>query len=257
MRTLHSPRAALLAGICATLAACGGDSTAPKVPEITLDTVLNEVGSAANYAVAGLSLGGGVASTVVVPRADACPYNSSNKRFECPATTSSGITITMYYQLLDASDNALASFDAKKVAAVHTVSDVSGTIASPAGSPTSAITLSGHSDGTISGLLTTTHTLSSTGTSTESFTISGQTFNIATSQTTNLQFLKTGSPNQYPKGTMAMDITSSGGGMPTSTAHVTMTFNGTSMMTMTFSGGGLTETCTVDLAKPSAAPSCK
>ena len=187
---------------------------------------------------------------------DAIP-NGSNKRFECPSTTANGVTFTMYYQLLDGSNNAVSSFDAKTVAAIHTVSDVSGTIASPAGSPTSAITLTGHDDATISGLLTATHTLSSTGTSAESFTLGGQPFNVATSQTTNLQFPKTGLKNQYPTGTMAMDITASGAGMPAGTSHVTMTFNGTSTVTMSFSGGGFTQTCTLDLAKASAVPNCK
>ena len=257
MFTLHRSRAALIVGVCVVLAACGGDSTAPKAPAITLDTLLNEVGSAATYGAAGLSLGGGVASTAMLPKAGSCPYNSSNKRFECPPRTASGVTVTMYYQLLDGSNNAVSSFDAKTVAAIHTVSDVSGTVAPPAGSPTSAITLTGHDDATISGLLTATHTLSSTGTSAESFTLGGQAFSVATSQATNLQFPKTGLKDQYPKGTMAMDITASGAGMPAGTSHVTMTFNGTSTVTMSFTGGGITETCTLDLANASAVPSCK
>jgi len=257
MSSLHRASAAWLTVGCAILSACSGDSTAPKVPEITLDTLFNEVGSVATFGAGGLALGGGMPSTAVLPKAGACPYNSSNKRFECPATTANGLTVTMYYQLLDASNNPLSSFDATKVAAIHTVSDVSGAMASPVGSPLSAITLTGHDDGTISGLLTTTHTLSSTGTTTETFTANGVTFNISTAQTTNLQFLKTGTPNQYPKGTMSMDITSSSTGTPVRTSHITMTFDGTSKMTMVLTSGGFTETCTLDMANPSSAPSCK
>src|SRR5438105_295434 len=135
-------RAALCTFGCAAFAALAmlgacSDSTAPTVVPVTLDTLLNEVGSAQTWNVAGLTLGGGVASTAALPKPDACPFNSANKRFECPATTSNGLTVTMYYQLLDASNAPLSSFDATKVAAIHTVSDASGTLMSPAGSPAS------------------------------------------------------------------------------------------------------------------------
>ena len=244
-------RTILFAGSCLILAACG-DSTAPKQTALTVDSLLAELDDAQTLAAPALSLGGGFAPSATASNRD-CPFNSSNQRFVCDAVTVNGLTINRFYQLLDASNAPLSSFDVTKVAAIRNVSDVTGTLPGTTGG-----TITAHEDGTLSGLLSGTHTLNSTGTSTATIASGGQTLNVTSEQTvTNLVLPRRGSPNQYPQsGTIAMKITSGLGAVGGQTVNITMTFNGTSKATFTMAANGFTQTCTIDLAKQGAAPVC-
>jgi hypothetical protein len=247
-----------LGSLCAVLAiaAACGDSTAPTLRPVTVDSLLAEFNQVQSLSAPAAGVGGGLARTATIPNGEGCAFNSSNQRFVCPTSTAGGITVTMYYQLLDASNAPLSSFDVTKVAAIRRVTDVSGTI-STSGPPPTTTTFTAHDDATLSGLLTDTHTLNSTGNSDAAITSSGQTITVATTQSVaNLVLPERGDKNAYPKsGTITVDATTSVSGMSVAT-RVTLTFNGTSVMTMVLSSGGTSQTCTFDLAKPEAAPVC-
>jgi hypothetical protein len=253
MRCVRFSRAAPLVLLAAILAACG-ESTGPKVPEVTVDSLLADIGQAMEFGAAASTLGGVVAPSVTMPSAATCPYDNSNQRFVCPATTANGLTLTMYFQLFDASNTPQSAFSPTTTAAIRTVTDVSGTVSSPSGAPPSTTTVTGHSDQTLSGLLGATHTLNGTGNMTATMDADLVTLSFTITQTiTNLVLPERGSANQYPQsGTIALDIASDAD----FDAHVTMTFNGTSTVTIVMTSGGTTQTCTLDLKNPQAGPAC-
>lgn len=255
MRSVRVSRAVSLLVACAVLAACG-DGTAPKPSIVTVDTLLAEISEAQAFGAAGLGLGVGTVAFGPMPTR-ACSYNDSNQRFECSPMTVDGLTASRYYQLLDAAGAPQSAFNRTTTAAIRSVSDMSGTIDTPASGPepASSFTITAHDDQTLGGLLTGTHVLNGTGTSTIDFTSGGISFTInSQSTTTNLVLPRRGSRNAYPtSGSMAFSISSPSDGIDIS---LVMTFNGTSTVTMTISSSGVTQTCTFDLAKPSTAPVC-
>ena len=253
MRTTPRSRAGLLVSACLIAAACG-DSTAPTPSALTVDTLLAEVNGASALGGPAASMSG-MTSVAVPPPSGPCPYNSSNQRFVCPVVSANGYTFNRYYQLLDAAGTPLSSFDALRVVAIRTVTDVTGTTTTPNGS----ISTTSHDDATLSGLRTETHTLNSSGTSTTTFTDSDHTLILNMTQTTtNLVMPNRGSANQYPKaGTIAMTITSGPPGSSSLISTITMTFNGTSVVTWTVAHSGTRQTCTLDMAQTNAMPSCQ
>jgi hypothetical protein len=256
MQSLRFWRTVFLGAACVVLAACG-DSTAPTQEVAALDDLLSELQVAGSAGAAGLALSGGPVVSTTMPSAAQCPYNSLTQFFVCPNTSNSGLTFTLSYQLLDASGTVQSAFNAATTAAIRTVSDVSGTFTST-GSFASSVTMNGHNDQTLSGLLTGTHTLNGTGNSTSTMDLGGTTGTMTTSSIiTGLVLPQRGNPNQYPQaGSIAMDITSNFGGGPF-TSHIVISFDGTSTMTMVMTTNGFTMTCTVDMANSSATPSCR
>jgi len=172
----------------------------------------------------------------------------------CASVTISGVTLTSWDELLDGSGRRQSAFDSSTTAAIHTVMDMSGTLA--AGAAAGSVTMTRHSDQTLSGLLTGIHTLNGTGNSTTSFA-GGLTTSITETDTINNLVLPAASATA--KWPLSGSITSIFG--PTGVSGVTpfqttLTFNGTSIATLVTTTGGVTQTCTMDLANPTALPSC-
>jgi hypothetical protein len=258
MRSFSFHRTASLAVACAILAACG-DGTAPTPKVTAVDSLLAVVNSGQSAGASGAAFAGSGGFTLAaseMPNASSCPFNSTNQKFECPSTTVHGLTFTFKYQLLDGSSHPQSAFSATTTAAIRMETDISGTT-EPNGAGAGTLTLTSHSDQTLSGLLTSTRVMNGTGTSTSTFTSNGISGTVSsTMTTTNLVLPAFDSPNPYPQsGTIAMDITSLFGGV-SSQSQITMTFNGTSTMTMVMTSSAGTETCTFDMANPTVAPSC-
>jgi hypothetical protein len=248
------------------LAGCGSDSTtsppssAPKSVDV----------SAFVNAASNSSYGGIARSLVLLPaysaaspvNATACPFSSADQLFECAPVTRNGITFKTSYQLLDASGRPLSVADATTLAAVRTIIDVDGTTSfvSTTAGITSATTIHSHSDNTLSGLLTSKHTLNGSSTERDTLaTVSGSTATkIAVTATTTVDKLDIPTmAGAYPAtGTITSDATTSiglGGGTPfTTTTHASITFNGTSVVTITLGLGSTTERCTLDLTSASS-----
>jgi hypothetical protein len=173
-----------------------------------------------------------------------CAYNGSNQRFECAPQTENGLTMTLWYQYLDAGNKPLSAYNKSTVNAIHTHTTTHGTITDNAGGQSFSLTLSGESDQTMGGLLGTTQTL--TGTSNETMSFPGSPA-ITFATTTNLTLPARGSQG-YPTGTITMTISEPG----SSTETFTMTFDGTSTVTINMNGA----TCTMDLSKPDDPGTC-
>jgi hypothetical protein len=232
------------------MAACGGDSTAPKAADITVDSLLADLDAVQTMTASGVALGGVPVSSFAVPSAAVCPYNSSTQRFVCPSRTANGVTMTMYFELRDASGALQSAFSPTTTASIRTVADLSVTPSGAGISGTASLT--SHSDQTLSGLPA-TPTLNGVSTTAFTASVNGVSHTVNMTQTiTNLVLPTRGSSTSYPSGTIAMDFTQAG--LPAE--HVTMTFNGTSVVTMTMTSAGTTLTCTFDLSKPSTPSSC-
>lgn len=251
MQLIRFSRAAYLPVACAILAACG-ESTAPKEAVITVDSLLADISDAQAFSAAGMSMSGAPMVAGMMPTAATCPYDSATQSFVCPTTTMNGVTMSMYYQLFDASGALQSAFNPTTTAAIRTVSDLSGTV------PTTGAltaTIEGHNDKTLSGLLTATRTLNGSSTTTVTMNDGSQPLRLTIAETTtDLVLPQRGSATPYPlSGSISMDVTTSGGGFD---VHVTITFNGTSTATMVVTSNGTTQTCTVNMASPQATPSC-
>jgi hypothetical protein len=249
MRSSALLRAASFTIACAVLAACG-DSTAPKQSVVTVDTLLAEVNIAQGLGNAAMGIGGAPMSTGLIPLGQECPFNSASQSFVCPSHTEQGITFDVFYQLLDASGATQSAFSPTTTAAIHTVTDIAGAFAQPSGIPGSPFTLTSHTDQTLSGLLTDTHTLNGTGHSVVGDQSSNTTIDLLI---TDLVLPKRGSSQHFPQsGTISTDMTSTLEGLGSFTLNVTMTFNGSSLVTISITSDGTTESCTFDLEHPDA-----
>ena len=245
MRASGLIRFASAISIVATLASCGGDATAPKVVDPKADSLIDIMNAAGG-------IGGG--TTIVTfggfpigPMSGArCAFNGSSERFECEPQTTNGITTTMWYQYLDASNHPLSAYSASTVTAIHTHTTLDGKLSDGGGGQTVTITISGVSDQTMGGLLAATQTLS--GTSTTSLSIPNEAA-VTLAMTTNLTLPQRGS-NGYPTGTIVMTVSEPG----VATETITITFNGTSIVTITDTEDG--STCTMDLSKPDDPGTC-
>jgi hypothetical protein len=191
----------------------------------------------------------------VIPAQANCPYDVSTQRFVCPSVTRSGITTSLYYQLLDASNQPQSAFSPTTTAAIRTVNDVSGTLTTSgttvSGSAPGTLIITGHGDHTLSGLLTDTHVLNGSSTTTLDIDLKfndlpvNDTFTLAET-TTNLVLPKRGSSSPYPQsGSIALDLTSAAD--HTLDSHVVITFDGTNVATIVSTENGMTQTCRVDL----------
>jgi hypothetical protein len=251
-------RNAWIAVCCAALAACS-EGTAPTAALVTVDTLLADISSAEAFSSVGLAVGGVPSFAGGMPSADACPYDSSTQRFVCPTVTSDGLTTSMYFQLLDASGTPQSAFNPATTAAIRTVSDLSGTQSSPESEIPMTMTIEGHSERTLSGLLTATRTLNGTGDATVDMTLTFQGETMTTSvriveTTKDLVLPARGSANRYPQsGSVSFSMSSTDSGFDVS---ITITFNGTSTATMVVTSNGTKQTCTIDLANPETVPSC-
>jgi hypothetical protein len=232
------------------VAGCG-DSTSP-VMDPALEAALNELTDAQeSLAIVIFNMGGHYVPSA--GKLGICPYNSGDKRFVCPDTTVSGITLSRSYQLLDAT-GAAQSVWGTNVVAIRSVTDAAGTFPDP--SPWSSTHMTRRDEYTLSGLGSDTRTLTGTGTSTVNVSDavgSGASITNMT-RTTNLTLPPETGPNTYPTGTITAAMTVQRVQLTSSTK--TVTFDGTPTATMVTVNGSLTQTCTMNLASPTSALVC-
>jgi hypothetical protein len=171
------------------------------------------------------------------------------------------LTWDISYFLYDAAGHAQSQADAATTAAVRTVVDTKGTTSlPPANGITANVSLSDHSDMTMSGLLTATRKLSGTGASHYDMTLSGAaSLHAVIDMTTATNNVVVPAPSDatspaWPlSGTITADsksVTSIGGvGAVTTTTHAVITFDGTSTATIVYttSLSATATTCKVDL----------
>ena len=247
----------------AMLAGCGGDSSvATTTTPADLPQVFREMNlaalSGATTAAGGIAgpttpLNGGIPT--------GCTYALASQSFVCAPITSSGITITQSYSLLNASGGSLALFEPTSLAAVRMQSTITGTQKTGGDS----LVIAGRQDQTLSGLQTSKHVLNGTSTT----TLSG-TFGIGRgrfipdaesvtmtmkSTTTDLVIPANAAANTYPaSGTIAVEQTMTLRNLPPFTTRIVLTFNGTSKVKITIDGVALSGCSTIDLS--STTPGC-
>jgi hypothetical protein len=254
---MMKPARLLSIATVAVLAACGSDSsTGPSATApVDLATAFSEMAVPGLSAAA--SLAGGVSTPTTATLPSGCTYTAASQSFVCPPVTSSGLTITSNYTLLDAAGTPMSQFDAKTVGSLRVRNTIAGTVSVEG----DHLTIEGQQDQTLSGLQTSAHTLNGTstlnmsGTGSSTSIFSGA-FSIKTTTTTsNVVLPAHGASNSYPSsGTVTLDEVSSGTGLSL-TARIVLTFNGTSKVGVAMTvDGHVVPGCTIDLSK--SAPTC-
>lgn len=235
----------------ALLAACGSDSSTGPAATVPVDlaTAFTEMSLPGISAAATLT-GGVTLPSTGVPTG--CSYVATSQNFVCPAVTTSGVTVTSNYTLLDAAGHPLSQFDANTVSALRVRSTIAGALTVSG----DIYTVDGQQDQTLSGLQSATHTLNGTNTLNVSGTrsssaIAGAFDTRSTTTINNVVLPAHGSPNSYPSsGSIAVDQATSVVGGLSLTSRIVMTFNGTSKVAVALTVGGLSlPGCSIDLAK--------
>jgi hypothetical protein len=246
------------------VAGCGSDSpSGPSSHTLDLGAVISEMSIGRVSSVPGASTVISMPSVAGVPTIvpSACTYSPALQGFTCPTATSAGLTFDVSYFLYDAGGHAQSQADANTTASVRTVVDAKGTVTLPQSSGLSGtVIVADHSDMTMTGLLTSTHTLNGNGTSHYELTVSGTPSVHATIDMTTatkevvFAVQSDGSNPQWPSsGTITTDsknVTNLGSiGSVTTTSHAVITFNGTSTATIAFStsASSTVTTCKIDL----------
>ena len=243
-------RALSFVTVAAFAAACSSDSTAPARQPADLGEVLAEMNVPA------------VASTLIpsmpatpsasAPTPASCSYEVTSQRFYCPTVTASGVTFSRWFTLLDAAGTVQSQFDAATTDAVHTNTSLMGDFTANG----SKVTVAGNEDLTLSGLLGGVHKLAGTSLITVTGTDAGigAPYILTVSTTVNDLVLPDSRADKWPKsGSVTIDATHALAGT-TTTSHLSATFNGTSKVAVSLTSGGITVTCTVDLASQN--PGC-
>ena len=264
-------RSAMALAVAATVAACSADSSSTTAPlgAHQLD-VSTEIAAMANGSVGGipgesslLSLPTSTTLPAVVPAA--CAYSSTTKGFTCPTATVQGLTFNITYYLSDVNGVSQSAPDVNTTASIRVVADTRGTVSLPSnvGSGTS-VTLTDHSDMTMSGLQAANRALNGTSVSHYDVSTTGTTpahsLIDMTTTSTNVMLPPEESASHWPmSGTVTTDATAvtSIGFLPSATtnARALVTFNGTSTPTVVVTVAGVVRTCKVDLSGR-AQPSC-
>jgi hypothetical protein len=255
----------LAAAVSAALVVgCGSDSpSGPSTPQHTVDlaAVMAQMSIGRPTSIPGASVVMSVPASTGVPAfvPSACAYSSAVQRFTCPTVTSGGLTFDISYFLYDAAGKSQSAVDGNTTAAVRTVVDTKGTATvSPSNGTSGTVSITDHSDLTMSGLLTSTHVLNGSGTSHYDLTLSGTTpiravidMTIATKDVTIPTPTDADTPAWPTSGTITSDgktvATIGGLGSITTTSHAVIAFNGTSTATIVFATSGMTTTCKLDL----------
>ena len=240
----HHFQHVLLILAAATMAACN-DTAAPE--PVRLDDVLADAASVEGYASAGTVAGGAPMLPSHGVSAGSCTFTAASQSFVCPTVTRGNMTVSRSFQLLDASNTPQSAFDPATTAAVKTIVDMSGTTTGERF--TSSI--QHHSEQTVGGLLGNTRSVDGTSTSRFIMVSGTATDTMNTSTTTHLTMPRPSQSTQrvYPTGTVTTVMSRSG--IRGSAMTMTTTFNGTSIATLTTTVGGVSRTCTIDLAQRS------
>ena len=246
MSFLRKSFAAIVIATVAT--ACGGDSTGPtNYPPATLDQALAEL------SIPALSAAGGSFTEVdATPSLDPanCPYSAAVQSFVCTPISQSGVTIEHSFTLLGPSGAKQAAFDPASTDAVRANTAVGGTLVEQG----TTLTVNGQQEITLSGLVTGPHALDGTSTITLAGTVETETstypVDITVSTTiANLVLPPNATAQAWPSsGKITVDVNGSSGPVSLSQVRITITFSGTSTVDVTMTGGGLSESCKVDLA---------
>jgi hypothetical protein len=251
----------LLALLGATaLCACAGDTTTQPVTAAPADlSQLMGQMTFAPYTAAAASVAGVTVPGITNQAPAACPYSTVSQIFVCTPLTTNGLTIDESFALYDASGTVQSGFNPVSTASIWTNTTVDGSESTAAG----VVNIKAQQTLTLSGLLTTTHTLNGTSTTllTGSLTVDDVTQPVTSTLTQTIANVVV--PNaivsggSYPlSGSVTMDgSTTLGTGLPPAVIHSVITFNGTSKATMTLVVAGLTEHCILDLSG-STAPVC-
>lgn len=250
MSALATRHTSLLVAALLAAAACR-DSTGPGEAGSLEDALEQVTKTGETLALPGVTMMGGMPAPIVSGAATPCAYNAATRSFDCPTVDVSDVSVTRSYQLLDASGTPQAAWG-PAVVAIRNTSDMEGTL-----SPVAGMTLqvTSHDESTLSGLQSNTQALTGTSTSTMIMTSGGETLTSHVTRSTNLTFTRSSAAMSYPSGTITMATTTEG--TYASSHSMTMTFDGTSRVRMAMSlGGGITITCTYDMATPGAAPAC-
>lgn len=255
---------AALATIAVIGAACGSDSpTAPQSQTKTLDVnaLLGQIaaGDLTQNSGAQAALSLPTAFGLSLPSATSCAFDASSQGFVCAPATVGGFQVALSYWLYDAAGHALQVADASKTASIRTVTDLSGSLAPPSGpGVTGSSSLTSHSDMTLSGLLSDTHTLNGTSNSHYDVSFSGTTQLRSvmddTSHTANVMVPATATNGAYwpTAGTITSDmhVVTTSASLPaiTSRTHSVLTFLGAGKVKLDLTVSGVTSTCTFDFS---------
>lgn len=236
--------------IAALSAACSSDSTAPDRQPADLSQVLTEmtVPPVAASLVPGLP----ATPSASAPTPSSCSYDAGSQRFNCPDVTATGVTFYRWFTLLNAAGTPQSQFDAATTDGVHLNSSLAGHFTANGSNGVVA----GNEDLTLRGLLSGVHTLAGTTllniNGTDAAT--GNPFVLSVSSTIDDLVLPDTPADRWPKsGSVIVHATHSMAGTTTS-SQLSATFNGTSKVAVSLTSGGITVTCTVDLASQS--PTC-
>jgi hypothetical protein len=242
--------AALAAGACFSdsPSSPAAHSTSPPTQALDVSAVISQMIPSGLGSFPGASAVAGATSTGSID-ASACQYAAATGSFVCPPYAAGGVTYNLSYWLYDASGKSLSSSDAAGVAAIRAVSDFTGKHTIPAGNGQTALdTETGHSDLTMSGLLTSMHMLGGKSSVHDEIVISGNPQTRVTdviAVTSNVVPGTAGAP--YPKsGTIDINVNSVG--LPSFAVRSLISFNGTSVVTLSTTIGAVTVTCQVNLA---------
>lgn len=246
MRTLRHLRLAAFATFAALAVGCS-DSTGPSnVQPADLSQVLSEL-QPSSLAPLNSQISAAPVAGLSAPVPSSCSYDATSKSFICPNVSVTGVNVSRSFTLFDASGNTQTAFDKTTTAAVEMKTAFAGTVTSAG----STIVIDQQQDVTLSGLLTGVHTLNGTSLGHMNGTVTNGTTTVPVATTisttiTNLVLPQAGA--KYPQsGTISASITNAPAGLPSTTATVTITFNGTSKANVSVAIGGITTTTTVDL----------
>jgi hypothetical protein len=191
-----------------------------------------------------LSLEGGRQLMAGYAPANGCTLNASTGRFDCPATTNNGVTLTRSFAFYNAAGAALTKFNDSTVASVNVTTTESGVRPTATG----ADTVSGSRNLTISGLAGHNTTRTTNGTGSRSvggyYTDSAATrkYDHTESATfSNVLATLPRSSNPYPtSGSISRQVSATGTVTKgtksksfSTSRSVTVTFNGTEFVPMT------------------------
>ncbi len=226
----------LVAGVNGFLAAGCGESLEAR-NMATLDSLfaivslVQTAGSAANVA------GGGYVVPSGSPKSSECKLEVASVRFGCLSSGLQGITITTYYQLLDAAALPQSSFDPATTSALRVVTNVSGLL-------NYTVPLTFHAERTLSGLRQGNLVLDGVSNTTQSIPFAS----FAASETmSGLAIPAAASGKRWPEsGQVITDVSKTPGGL----SRITMTFNGTTSAAMQIETSQGTTTCSADLNSP-------
>jgi hypothetical protein len=244
--------------VVAAAVACGGDSTGPtSYPPATLNQALAEL------SIPALAAGGASfvdLGTATAPSLDptTCPYSAAVQSFVCTPISESGITVNQSFTLLSGSGAKQSAFDAASTNAVRANTTITGTLVEQG----TSLNVNGQQELTLSGLVSGPHVLNGSSSITVAGTVDDgtATYPVNITVATSIANLvlpanEAGSAQVWPSsGTITVDVNGSIGPVSVSQARTVIAFSGTSTVTVTVSGGGLSKSCKVDLAK--AAPEC-